>query len=110
MELLNLQQNSLMLLKSLFVSFFLCFSISYQNSEIKKIEPEKLYKNNCRLCHGSKGKLGIGGASDLSKSKLNISQTFNIISKGQGTMTGFENILTPKEIKALAKYIQQFKK
>lgn len=75
-----------------------------------KLDPEKLYKQNCRLCHGSKGKLGIGGASDLSTSTMKLSESITIISEGKGAMTGFSGILSNKEIKALAKYIQTLKK
>ena len=109
-EMVNLHKNDQMYIKAILLMTMLLVGQSFTMSLPDKIDPEKLYKNNCRLCHGSKGKLGIGGASDLSKSTLNVSDAIAIIKKGKGSMTAFEGILSDKEIKAIAKYIQQLKK
>lgn len=93
-----------------------CFSFAFANVDASanvdkvKIEPEVLYKKNCSICHGRKGKLGIGGAANLSKSTMDVSEAVTIITEGKGAMTPFSEILSNKEIKALAKYIQTLKK
>jgi mono/diheme cytochrome c family protein len=46
-----------------------------------------VYNDNCARCHGADGKLGITGASDLSKTMLDRTAIINIIHKGRGAMT-----------------------
>jgi uncharacterized membrane protein SirB2 len=45
-----------------------------------------LYENNCVLCHGGDGKLGMSGAQDISKSQLDHAAMVDIILKGRGNM------------------------
>jgi len=75
-----------------------------------KVDAEKIYKSNCRICHGSKGKLGINGATNLSKSTLTKSEIAEVIANGRGAMTPFKDILDEEEIKAVAKYVHKLKK
>lgn len=91
----------------LFLAFL--FSSAFVNQE-HKVDAEKLYKSNCRICHGSKGKLGINGATDLTKSILTKSEIAKVISEGRGTMTPFKDILDEEEIKAVAKFVHKLKK
>lgn len=67
-----------------------------------------LWKQNCALCHGNDGKLGINGAKDLGKSELSMELRTEVIKKGRGKMTGFEHALSEKQIEALAKYTFTF--
>lgn len=99
-----------MYIKTVFLSLVFAFSSAFGLVNLHKVEPEKLYKSNCRICHGSKGKLGINGATDLSKSTLSNSEIIEVISNGRGIMTPFKDILDEKEIKALAKYLNKLKK
>lgn len=68
------------------------------------ISGAKLYKTHCIVCHGADGKLGIGGAKDLTVSTLSFDEKVIIATKGKNTMTGFENILSTEEIKEVVKY------
>lgn len=68
------------------------------------LDGEKIFRQNCVVCHGADGKLGANGSKDLTLSELSADERFAIISKGKGVMTAFENILTISEIKAVADY------
>lgn len=70
----------------------------------------KLYKQNCVICHGSDGKLGINGSKDLTISTLNLEERKTIISNGKGAMVGLKSILSPEEIDAVAQYTFKLKK
>ncbi len=65
---------------------------------------EEIYKNRCVVCHGIDGKLGLNGSKDLTVSKVTEAERIVQITKGKNTMTPFEGILTPEEIKAVAAY------
>ena len=69
----------------------------------------KLFKQNCALCHGTDGRLGVNGAKDLRLSELALAPRIELIKKGKGKMIGFENTLSTKQIEALAKYTLTFK-
>ncbi|MGL5891915.1 MAG: c-type cytochrome [Bacteroidia bacterium] len=71
---------------------------------------EKIYTAKCTVCHGSDGKAGIGGASDLSVSLLDKAGSVQIITNGRKAMRAFSTELTPAEIEAVAGYIQTLKK
>jgi mono/diheme cytochrome c family protein len=71
---------------------------------------EKVYAAKCMICHGSDGKAGIGGASDLSVSMLDKAASIQIITNGRKAMRAFSTELTPAEIEAVAQYIQGLKK
>lgn len=45
-----------------------------------------LYEANCKLCHGSDGKLGLTGAKDLTATGMDVSAIKEIILKGKGAM------------------------
>lgn len=68
-----------------------------------------LWKQNCALCHGKDGRLGVNGAKDLRLSELDLDARIAIITNGKGKMIGFKNSLTQYEIKSLAEYTFSFK-
>ena len=68
------------------------------------IDGEAIFKSKCVVCHGIDGKLGLNGSKDLTVSKVTEAERIVQITKGKGTMTPFEGILTPDEIKAVAAY------
>ena len=102
--------------KSQIFSILLACSVllyfSCGNSDKKTVVKDvtaSLWKQNCSICHGKNGKLGINGAKDLSLSELSLGPRIEIIAKGKGVMTPFENALTKQEIEDLAKYTFTFK-
>ena len=75
-----------------------------------KIDAQKLYNLNCKLCHGAEGNLGLSGAKDLTASTLTKEERISIISNGKGGMSGYSSVLSKKEIAALADFLDTFKK
>ena len=69
-----------------------------------------LYIIECNKCHGTDGKLGISGAKDLSTSILSSEEAIEIITNGTGAMPIYKDIYNDRQIKAVATYIQSFKK
>ena len=65
---------------------------------------EAIYKKYCVTCHGIDGKLGLNGSKDLTISKLTEAERVLQVTKGKNTMTPFEGILSPEEIKAVAAF------
>lgn len=70
---------------------------------------EQIYKKYCNICHGADGKLGINGAKDLTACKLTLEEREMQVTKGKNTMTPFEGILTPEQIKTVSAYTMTFK-
>lgn len=69
-----------------------------------RVSGADLFKRHCVLCHGATGNLGLNGAGDLTRSKLNREQRIAIISNGKAAMPVFSKLLTEKEIEAVAEY------
>jgi len=74
------------------------------NKYVAAADGEALYKKYCVLCHGVDGKLGLNGSKDISVSQLTLAERITQITKGKNTMTPFEGIMSPQEIKAVAEY------
>jgi cytochrome c6 len=72
--------------------------------ETASLNGEQIYKDKCAICHGIDGKLGLNGSKDLTVSTVTEAERIVQITKGKNTMTPFEGILTPEEIKAVAAY------
>ena len=70
----------------------------------------KIFKQNCELCHGADGKLGLNGSKDLSVSTLDLDARVAMVTKGKGVMMPYENILSADEIKAVAEFTFSLKK
>lgn len=81
-----------------------------EESSNAEINVKKLFKIHCVLCHGVDGTLQMNGAKDLTKSPLTLLERKEIITRGKNTMTAFGDILSKKEIEALAKYTLNIKK
>jgi mono/diheme cytochrome c family protein len=73
------------------------------------VDGEAIYKKYCTICHGVNGKLGLNGSKDITISKLTEPERIMQITKGKNTMTPFEGILSPEEIKAVAAYSMTLK-
>ena len=97
---------SFFLLFASFLTFWSCSGGSKSGGEAATIS---LFKQNCALCHGTDGRLGVNGAKDLRLSELSLAPRIALIKKGKGKMIGFENTLSEEQITALAKYTFTFK-
>ncbi len=64
-----------------------------------------LYKNNCVVCHGMDGSLGLGGAGNLTLSKLPKKNVVEIITNGKGKMTPYKDLLSENEIDMIADFV-----
>lgn len=82
---------------------------SSSSQPVVTLDGEKIFRQNCVVCHGADGKLGVNGSKDLTVSELSSDERYAIISKGKGVMTAFENILSIPEIKAVADYTMTLK-
>jgi mono/diheme cytochrome c family protein len=67
------------------------------------IKGDVLYMDNCALCHGADGKLGMAGASDLNKTSLDAEGVKTIILNGRGMMKAVP--LSPEQADAVANYV-----
>ena len=79
-------------------------------------KPQDVYKANCQGCHGASGRasaigkgMGARNFQDPAVTKSPASTLVKIITNGKNQMPPYEGILTPKEIKDLAKYIKEMK-
>jgi mono/diheme cytochrome c family protein len=69
-----------------------------------KINAEVIYTDNCALCHGADGKLGMTGAADLSKTTMDLATIKNTILNGKNTMKAVA--LSPEQAEAVAAYVE----
>lgn len=71
-------------------------------------EAKRLYTKKCALCHGTDGKMMIGGAPDLSVSEMTLEERVAIITYGKGQMPPHNEVLSAAEIRGIATYIESF--
>ena len=65
---------------------------------------QALFTQNCALCHGADGKLGLNGARNLTKSNLNATGRTYMVVNGLGKMPGFKDQLTDEQIAQVVAY------
>lgn len=68
------------------------------------INASVIYMDNCALCHGADGKLGMTGASDLSVTQLHSDSIKSVIMNGRGAMAKIQG-LTDEQAAAVAEYV-----
>ena len=78
--------------------------------DVSAIDAKRIFKINCTICHGLKGNMMINGAKDLTKSKINLTNSVAQVYFGKGLMTPYSNILSDEEIVAVAKYSETLRK
>lgn len=80
--------------------------ITTTSSEVV-VNAKSLYAMYCEACHGADGKAGVGDAKDLALSTLTDEGIVKMISQGSENkkMMAYGNLLSDKEIDALAKYV-----
>lgn len=62
-----------------------------------------IYEQNCAVCHGNDGKLGMAGASDLSQTSMQQKEIVNIILNGRGAMPKVQ--MTEEQANKVAEYV-----
>lgn len=72
-----------------------------------KVDVATIVDKNCK-CHGPDGI--SGKAPNLAKSNMDKDGLIKIINKGEGHMPGFEDVLSQREVSALADWILTLKK
>jgi len=99
------------------LGFLVLLITSCGNQEVVTLangEPDgkAIFNQNCTVCHGANGKLGIGEAADLNMTEKTIAEKLYIITNGSesGKMRPFKGYLTEKEIDAVANYTETLKK
>ncbi|SES81034.1 c-type cytochrome [Hymenobacter actinosclerus] len=65
---------------------------------------QALFAQNCAICHGADGKLGVNGARDLTKSNLNATGRTYMVVNGLGVMPAFKGQLTDEQIAQVVAY------
>ncbi len=84
---------------------------SVSADDLAAVDTAAKYKLFCTNCHGSKGDLKLGGATDLSQSEVSLEGSIAQIYYGRGFMMGFKGMISDAEIVALAKYVEaEFRK
>ncbi|MFN3939480.1 MAG: c-type cytochrome [Chitinophagales bacterium] len=97
------------------IVFMGCASDAQHNNSVDSgnsytlLPGEQIYMDNCKLCHGKNGGLGLSGASDLRSSTLDTAQVISVLTNGRNAMASFKGILTEEEINAVAAYVQNLK-
>lgn len=66
---------------------------------------QSVYISHCKLCHGSKGDLGISGAANLKISLLSVDEIKNVVTNGRKAMPAWGKQLKPEEIQAVSEYV-----
>lgn len=70
-----------------------------------------LYLENCAVCHGEDGKLGVSGAKDLTLSRLSDNEVLQRIMEGKNGMPPMKSVLETKEnVSAVAEYVKGMRK
>ncbi len=67
------------------------------------INAQVLYTDNCALCHGADGKLGMTGAKDLSVTQMQKDSIQQVILNGKGAMKSVP--LSQEQAAAIADYV-----
>ena len=99
------------------LTFFLfgCQSNDSTNKKTEQLDKtsqtgEQLYTTHCISCHGIDGKLGVSGASDLSKSSLSVKQVRTILSNGRNGMPAMKLLLdTDENMDSVINYVIQLR-
>lgn len=72
---------------------------------------ELLFLKYCSSCHGSDGKLGLSGATDLTLSTLTDEERIDVITNGRNAMPPMKPVLgTDADVSIVSEYIKEFRK
>ena len=70
---------------------------------------KQVYKSHCANCHGSSGSGEIGNAPDFARGEGLMQSDVSLmeeISRGKGTMPGYQGVLSDQEILDVISYIR----
>lgn len=100
----NMRLTIKLVLPSMFS--LLIFSCKLEKKEEVSTKPDgkTIYMDRCTSCHGMDGKLGFGGAKDITSSRKTIEEIVNQVTNGKGAMAPYKNILSTEEIRAVSEY------
>lgn len=73
--------------------------------EVKKETGINIYQSRCTSCHGFDGKMGFGGAKDLTETELSIEKIIYQVTNGKGAMAPYKNLLSKEEIDSVSVYV-----
>jgi uncharacterized membrane protein SirB2 len=72
-------------------------------TQLAATDGKALYTTYCSLCHGEDGKLGMGGAKDITGSTVSMAELTDIILNGKGTMPPVK--VDEAQAAAIAEYV-----
>ena len=98
--------------KLLVLSAFMIIVFSCANKDNKKAiaHGKKVFKQNCVICHGIDGRLGLNDSKDLTVSALKKDERISMVKNGKGKMLPFGKILSAEDIEAVVNYTFTLKK
>jgi hypothetical protein len=70
---------------------------------------EDMYAAECTRCHGTDGKAGMSGATDLSTSMISHDSLVSVIRDGRGTMPSFTAVMKQEQIEKIAIYVESLR-
>lgn len=110
---INILNMKLIISNALLITICLCiYACKFEKKEvmINKPDGKTIYMDRCTSCHGIDGKLGFGGAKNLSISSFSVEQIINQVTNGKGAMAPYKNILSAEEIFAVSEYAYSMRK
>ncbi len=93
-----------LIITGLFAILVIACGGNTSGKDVSTLDGKAIYVEKCVVCHGMDGKLSLNGSKDLTLATTTEAERIVQITKGKNTMTPFEGILTPEEIKAVAAY------
>lgn len=103
-------------MKHLFALLLLCLIACSQEQRPASNTPAAngpaLYTQYCTGCHGDDGKMGLGGAKDLSASSISSEEAKSIIANGSSNkkMMAYGKMLSAAELEEVSKYVLSLRK
>lgn len=98
----------------------LLFSISCEDGAEHKFDPPEgykarsgklIYNKHCTSCHGGDGKLGSGGAKNLTVSRMDSTEIVNILEKGKNGMPRqIQYLKSDEEVENIIDHIKSMRK
>lgn len=75
------------------------------DAEKEMLPGQMVFAQYCKLCHGTKGDLGLSGAANLTLSVLNKEEITYVVINGRKAMPAWGHQLSPDQINQVAEYV-----